>query len=298
MSAATARIRTAALGFAAAGTAAGLATRLFGGRPSQCDSGSFSKSEFRAFRVSSVRQVNHDTKILRCALPSEQHVMGMTVSSLVMVKGGAGGEEGKPPPARPYTPITTDDQRGYFELMVKGYPSGVVSKHLCSLKAGDMVEVKGPFEKLPYRANMKKRIGMVAGGSGITPMLQVLKEALRNPLDETHFTLIFGNQTPSDILLRQEIQELAATSQGRLRVVFIVDKNPSGDSGVQHVGYLTADVAKAELPPPSPDTLVYVCGPPGMMKAVSGAKGKPPAQGDLQGILKDLGYTQDMVFKF
>merc|ERR1712107_857764 len=60
-----------------------------------------------------------------------------------------------------------------------GYPEGVVSKHLCSLKAGDSIEVKGPFEKLAYKANMKKEIGMVAGGSGITPMLQILKEAFK-----------------------------------------------------------------------------------------------------------------------
>merc|ERR1719159_1670089 len=124
-----------------------------------------------------------------------------------MVKGQA-GDDGKAP-ARPYTPITTNDQKGYFELMVKGYPSGVVSKHLCSLKAGDSVEVKGPFEKLPYKANMKKRIGMVAGGSGITPMLQVLKEILKNPEDGTEVTLIYANQTPSDILLRKELDGLA-----------------------------------------------------------------------------------------
>merc|ERR1712039_791197 len=150
--------------------------------------------------------------------------------------------------------------------------------------------------------NMKKHIGMVAGGSGITPMLQVLKEALKNPNDTTKFTLIFGNQTPEDILLRIQLRELEASSGGRLRVVFIVDKNPNGDNGVHHVGYLTSDFAKSTLPPPSSDALVYVCGPPGMMKAVSGGKkfekGKPPSQGEVDGLLKELGYTEDMVYKF
>merc|ERR1712048_717661 len=102
---------------------------------------------------------------------------GITVSSAVLVNG-AKGADGKAP-CRPYTPITTNETKGYFELMVKGYPTGVVSKYLCSLKKGDEVEVKGPLEKLPYKANMKKHIGMVAGGSGITPMLQILKEGLK-----------------------------------------------------------------------------------------------------------------------
>jgi len=227
--------------------------------------------------------------------------MGMSVSSAVLVKGAA-TSDGAPAPCRPYTPISTDDQKGCFELLVKGYPTGLVSKHLCSLRAGDTVEVKGPLQKLMYTANMKKHIGMVAGGSGITPMLQVLKEALKNPNDTTKFTLIFGNQTPEDILLRVQLKELEVSSQGRLQVIFLVDKNPTGDMGVHHVGYLTSELAKSKLPPPSSDTLIYVCGPPGMMKAVSGPKkfekGKPPSQGEVDGILKSLGYTEDMVYKF
>merc|ERR1740139_1047693 len=212
--------------------------------------------------------MSHDSKVLKCALPSAEHCMGMTVSSLVMVAG----EGGKDAPARPYTPITTDDQKGYFELLVKGYPTGIVSKYLCSLQAGDLVEVKGPFPKLAYKANMKKHIGMIAGGSGITPMLQILKEALKNPEDETKFTLIFGNQTPEDILLRGQLLALEAASQGRLQVHFIVDKNPNNAMGIAHTGYLTTGVAMGMLPPASLETLIYVCGPPPMMKAVSGPK--------------------------
>jgi len=261
---------------------------------------SFSKSEFRSFPVLEVRDAGPGTKILKCELPSSHHVMGMTVSSLVMV-GGAKGEDGKVP-SRPYTPITTDDQAGYFELLVKGYPTGVVSKYLCTLKAGDSVEVKGPFPKLPYTANMKKDIGMVAGGSGVTPMLQVIKEILKNPADKTNVTLVFCNQTPMDILVRKDIDALAASSKGQLKVLYVVDKNETNDANIKHVGYVTSAFLSPVLPKPSPDTLVYVCGPPPMLKAVAGdkkfEKGKPPAQGEVGGVLKELGYSEDMVFKF
>lgn len=261
---------------------------------------SFSKSEFRSFPVTEVRNAGPGTKVLRCGLPSNSHVMGMNVSSLVMVNGEK-GDDGKVP-ARPYTPITTDDQAGYFELLVKGYPTGVVSKYLCSLKPGDSVEIKGPFPKLPFTANMKKNIGMVAGGSGITPMLQVIKEILKNPADKTQVTLVFCNQTPADILLRQEVDTLAATSKGQLKVIYVVDKNLSKDRGITHEGYVTADFLASVLPAPAPDALVYVCGPPPMLKAVAGnkkfEKGKPPAQGEVGGFLKELRYTEDMVYKF
>lgn len=261
---------------------------------------SFSTKEFRSFPVLEVREVGPNSKVLKCKLPSSQHVMGMRVSSMVMVSGEK-GEDGKAP-ARPYTPITTDDQAGYFELLVKGYPTGVVSKYLTSLKPGDSVEVKGPFPKLPYTANMKKHIGMIAGGSGITPMLQVVKEILKNPVDKTEVTLIFCNQTPADILLRKELDGLAAASKGLLKVLYVVDANETKDPDIKHVGYVTTNLLSTVLPSPSPDTLVYVCGPPPMLKAVAGnkkfEKGKPPAQGDVGGILKELGYSEDMVFKF
>lgn len=261
---------------------------------------SFSKSEFRSFPVTEVRDAGPGTKILRCGLPSGHHVMGMKVSSMVMVSGEK-GDDGKAP-ARPYTPTTTDDQAGYFELLVKGYPTGIVSKYLCSLKPGDSVEIKGPFPKLAYTANMKKNIGMVAGGSGITPMLQVIKEILKNPADKTQVTLVFCNQTPADILLRKELDKLAATSKGQLKVFYVVDKNITADRGIEREGYVTAGFLASVLPEPAPDALVYVCGPPPMLTAVAGnkkfEKGKPPAQGEVGGLLQALSYTEDMVYKF
>ena len=46
------------------------------------------------------------------------------------------------------------------------------------------------------------------------------------------------------------------------------------------------------------DSLILVCGPPGMMNHISGDKAKDRSQGELTGILKELGYTAEMVYKF
>lgn len=261
---------------------------------------SFSKDEFRAFPVLEVREAGPGTKVIKCQLPSDEHIMGMKVSSMVMVKGSE-VEEGIAS-TRPYTPITTDDQAGYFELLVKGYPNGVVSKYLCSLEAGDMIQVKGPFPKLQYVANMRQHLGMIAGGSGITPMLQVIKEIMKNPDDKTNVTLVFCNQSPRDILLRSELDELAVSSNGQLSVVYVVDRNDVNDPNIRHVGYVTKDFLASVLPAPSAESLIYVCGPPPMLIAVAGNKifetGMPPAQGEVDGFLKELGYTSDMVYKF
>ena len=67
---------------------------------------------------------------------------------------------------------------------------------------GDNVKVKGPFSKLPYTPNMKRHIGMIAGGSGITPMLQVLQQILSNPADTTEVSLVYANHSEDDIILK------------------------------------------------------------------------------------------------
>jgi cytochrome-b5 reductase len=51
----------------------------------------------------------------------------------------------------------------------------------------------------------------VAGGSGLTPMLQVIKEIARNPEDKTEVNFVFANQTLEDIILKKELDEIAAT---------------------------------------------------------------------------------------
>ena len=85
-----------------------------------------------------------------------------------------------------------------------------MSKHFAGMKVGDTLECKGPIVKLEYKPNMKASIGMVAGGTGITPMLQVIEEVLRNPADKTKLSLVFGNVTQDDILLKSRIDALAA----------------------------------------------------------------------------------------
>ncbi|CAM9677327.1 unnamed protein product [Choristocarpus tenellus] len=228
------------------------------------------------------------------SLPSAEHEMGMSVASCIVVKGK--GLDGTSDVVRPYTPTTTNDTKGYFDLVIKAYPQGNVSSYMFGLKVGDNVAVKGPFPKFPYKVNEKKKIGMIAGGTGITPMLQVLQEILLNPEDKTECTLLFANQTPDDIMLKSEIDSLAA-AHSNLTVVYKVDKDVSG-TWEGPVGHVNADDVKSHMPAPGPEGIVMVCGPPGMMKALSGDKAEDKSQGVLAGLLKSLDYTEDMVYKF
>lgn len=288
---------------AAAAAALGAAAYASQARESHCESAkepALNPKDFVSFKLQHVEVLNHNTKVYRFALEPGQR-LGLTVASCLVTKAPIGppDESGKPKNViRPYTPITQPHVEGCFDLLVKAYPNGVMSKHIASLKPGDTLEMKGPIPKLPYTPNMKKSIGMVAGGTGITPMLQVIDAVLANPDDVTQLSLVFANTSPADVLLKQTLEDYAA-KHPNFKVFFVVDKaSPGSDGWKGGVGFVTADMLRKALPPPSDDSLVLVCGPPGMMGHVSGDKAKDRSQGEVEGLLKQLGYTKDQVYKF
>jgi len=150
--------------------------------------------------------------------------------------------------------------------------------------------VKGPFPKLPYTANMKKKIGMLAGGTGITPMLQVIKQILQNPDDRTSIHLVFSNKNEVDILLRNELDDLAS-KHPNFQVTYVLSRLKDKKSWKGFIGHIDSSIIAACMPPPSPDNLIYVCGPPGFMETISGNKAPDYTQGPVEGLLKSAGYT-------
>lgn len=170
-----------------------------------------------------------------------------------------------------------------------------MSTHIHDLKKGEQLEVKGPFSKIPLKPNMKKKIGMVAGGTGIAPMLQVIYQVLDDPTDKTELSLIFANVSEEDILLKEELDRLAKR-HSNFHVFFTLDKpSPKWRQGQ---GFVSKEMIQSHLPPPSDDNLILICGPNPMLNLISGPKGENFTQGPVGGLLKDLGFNESQVFKF
>ncbi|KAK6126167.1 hypothetical protein DH2020_040086 [Rehmannia glutinosa] len=231
------------------------------------------------FKVQDKVQASHNSQLFRFSFDPNVK-LGLDVASCIITRAPNGqNAEGKTKYViRPYTPISDPDAKGYFDLLIKVYPEGKMSQHFASLKPGDVVEVKGPIEKLRYSPNMKKHIGMIAGGTGITPMLQIIDAILKNPDDHTQVSLLYANVSPDDILLKKKLDVLAA-SNPNLKVIFYTVDNPTKD-WLGGKGYISKDMAVKGLPRPSDDTLILVCGPPGMMNHISGDKAKDRSQGE------------------
>nr|KAJ3422498.1 hypothetical protein HK105_007773 [Polyrhizophydium stewartii] len=212
--------------------------------------------------------------------------------------------------ARPYSPISHSEN--HIELLVKRYELGTVSRHIHSLAPGDKMHIRGPLLTLPYKQNLVERMGMIAGGTGIAPMLQLINRILDDPLDLTHISLVYASRTPEDIIAKADLDRLQQAHPEQLSITYLADR-PSAAAVPQdvHIGPISASVLAKALPAPTrtdpqarqkPERAkfplaVLVCGPEGMITAVAGPRIAEDVPGPLGGILKEMGYADQQVVK-
>ncbi|PWA96841.1 NADH-cytochrome b5 reductase 1 [Artemisia annua] len=244
--------------------------------------GCLDPEKFRDFKLVKRTQLSHNVAKFKFALPTPTSVFGLAIGQHISCRGkDSQGEE----VIKPYTPTTVDTDLGYFELVIKMYPQGRMSHHFREMKEGDYLSVKGPKGRFKYRFGDVRAYGMLAGGSGITPMFQVARYVLEGESDESQTTidLIYANVTYDDILLKEELEELASKYPHRLRIHYVLNQPPEGWTG--GVGFVTKEMIKEHLPEPAFDIKILRCGPPPMNKAMAGH-------------LEALGYDPETLFQF
>lgn len=138
-----------------------------------------------------------------------------------------------------------------------------MSTHIHSLQPGDKLEFKGPLPKYPYTANMHERLTLIAGGTGISPMYQLVRAVFNNPEDKTEVTLVFGNISEDEVLLKKELDHIATVHPRRFKTVYLLDK-AAKEEGWATTGYVTKELLKQVLPEPgSKNQKIFVSKPPG-----------------------------------
>ena len=218
-------------------------------------------------------ELSADTRRLRFALPSAETALGLPVGNhLLLSLPGADGQI----ISRPYTPVTSGDGRAYLDLVVKVYPNGQLTQLLERLPLGGAAQAEGPLGRITYAGRgvfdlrgggqrHAKRLALVAGGSGITPMLALIRAILSDPADTTAVSLLYANKSPADTLLRAELEAIAAAHPRSFRAAFTVDAVPDGTAWPHHTGLVTRALMEATLEAAGPDTQFLFCGPPGML---------------------------------
>ncbi|KAI3444202.1 hypothetical protein Pfo_000867 [Paulownia fortunei] len=265
------------VGVAAGLIAIGAAYFLFSStKPKVC----LDPENFKEFKLVKKTQLSHNVAKFKFALPTPTSVLGLPIGQHISCRGkDSQGEE----VIKPYTPTTLDSDVGYFELVIKMYPQGRMSHHFREMREGDYLAVKGPKGRFKYQPGQVRAFGMLAGGSGITPMFQVTRAILENPRDQTMVHLIYANVTYDDILLKDELDSLAKNYPHRFKIYYVLNQPPEVWNG--GVGFVSKEMIQAHCPAPASDIKILRCGPPPMNKAMAGH-------------LDALGYSAEMQFQF
>lgn len=190
------------------------------------------------------------------------------------------------PHRRAYSICSSVDDTAQVAVTSKRVPGGRVSTYLNErLRVGDVVHVLGPsgeFTVAPDPA-ARRSLVLIAGGSGITPILAILRAVLAHEPD-TRATLVYGNRTAGDVIFLPDLDALAARHPGRLVVRHVLERVEPGDPPAT-VGRLDRATVAAELAAIADrcdaETDYFVCGPTAAMDAALeelAARGVPAAR--------------------
>lgn len=199
---------------------------------------------------------------------------------------------------RSYTPISETSRKGFIDVLVKVYFStpelkgGRMTQAMDALPLGTGVDFKGPIGKFEYHGRglcaingLKKsvsRFAMICAGSGITPIFQVFRAIMRDTNDKTAVTVLYGNRQVEDILCKEDLDGMLRGNEGRARVVYTLTKATEGWQGLK--GRIGAELLKEHCERDE-RSMVLVCGPEAMEKAVHGA-------------LKEMGWGDEQILFF
>ena len=180
-----------------------------------------SKPQFYTLRVKEVKPETQDSVSVSFQIPTElTQQFSYQSGQYITIKKQLDGEEVRRSYSLCSSPYETE-----FRVGIKKIPQGKFSTYAHDvLQSGDELEVMNPMGNftLPENAHGQHFVG-IAAGSGITPILSLMKSVLHQD-DTSTFTLVYGNQTFQTIMFREEIEALKNTFLGRLQLIHVLSR--------------------------------------------------------------------------
>lgn len=225
--------------------------------------------------------VSWDTRIFKFKLEHEEQILGLPTGQHLMIR--IRDPVTRDAIIRSYTPISQTTKKGSVDVLVKVYfdtkerKGGRMTQAMDAIPIGHSIDFKGPIGKFEYLGGGRcsvnrseryvKRFVMISGGSGITPIYQVLRAVVQDKGDPTQCTVLDGNRLLEDILCKADLDKFAMDNQQKCKLLYTLTQGPEDWKGLrgrigrplleEHVGVL-----------PKEDTLVLICGPESMEKSV------------------------------
>jgi len=225
-------------------------------------------AKFHTLTVSDIRTETPDTVSIAFEVPAAlADDYKFTQGQYLTLKAMIGGEDVR----RSYS-ICVSPLDGELRVAVKQVPGGVFSTYANSeLKQGDALEVMTPTGNffIPVEPEKEKNYVLFAAGSGITPIMSIMKTVLEEEPKST-VTLFYGNKKSGNIIFQEQIEDLKNSYTNRLSVNYVLSQEHPGAE--LFYGRITGDKCEqfaTHLFDPAKVDAYFLCGPEPMIRAVA-----------------------------
>lgn len=170
--------------------------------------------------------------------------------------------------SRAYSISSPPSRPAYMDITVREMADGFVSRYLCNnVEVGDQFELAGPAGTFYHEPLVDTDdLVFLAGGSGITPFMSIIRDTLDRGLDlQVH--LLYGSRIPDDIIFDVELTRIACT-ENNIKVDYVLSEPPEEYEGA--CGFLDAETIEGLVGDLKGKTF-YMCGPHAMYDLCAGA---------------------------
>ena len=226
-------------------------------------------SRFHSLTVKEVTRETADCVSISFQIPAQlSSEFAYLQGQYITFKLNVGGQEIRRSYSVCSSPLTDADIRVAVKKVKEGKGSTYLNEHV---KPGDVLEVMTPMGNFytPMNASNKKEYILFAGGSGITPMLSIIKSVLKAEPQST-VQLFYGNENEASIIFKQQLTTLEQQAAGKLKVHPILNQADAAYDAI-YKGIMTTEKVAALLNTfvkVNSNTEIFICGPTPMMQNV------------------------------
>lgn len=223
-------------------------------------------SQFHTLTIQAVEKITD--KAVRIAFNIPENLKAdyqFTAGQYITLKTTLDGESMR----RDYS-ICSAPKSGQLQVAVKEVYNGQFSKYANNaLKAGDSIEVSAPQGRFTFTSDpsAKRTLALVAAGSGITPVMSILKTILTEE-PNSEVVLIYGNKAPKDTMFLNELLELKAEYPNALHLQFVYSQSQELDALFGRIERSTINFVFKNKFKDRVVEAYYLCGPEGMINTV------------------------------
>ena len=222
-------------------------------------------ADFHKVNIQEVKQETANAVSVLFDIPEQlkqdfNFVSGQYITLQTIIKG----EEVR----RAYS-ICSTPKSNEVRVAIKAVENGTFSQYATSdLKAGDEIEISAPEGRFELNPETNKNYIAFAAGSGITPILSMVKSVLENE-PSANFTLVYGNKSVADTIFYDELNSLKETYPNQFKLHYIFSREEVKNQLRGRIDKSVTNYFVKNMYKETTFDAAYLCGPEEMINAVT-----------------------------